>query len=141
MHPFPEHTYQLINTPRRVSTFEVRSKRILDRKITVFFFKIFIITWQANKLVGGHVASGLVVAVDQCWVGAVAQQQGADLDAVLRGGLVQRGELPQVHRVHLRPVLYQQFGHLGIETGFWECKVKNKNNVKICPGSIKILKI
>lgn len=39
------------------------------------------------------------MAVEQRWVGAVAQQQRADLHPVLGRCLMERGELPQVHRV------------------------------------------
>lgn len=39
------------------------------------------------------------MAVEQRGVGAVAQQQGADLHPVLGGRLVEGGELPQVHSV------------------------------------------
>lgn len=45
------------------------------------------------------------MAVEQRGVGAVAQQQRADLHTVLGGRLVERGELPQVHRVDTRAML------------------------------------
>lgn len=55
-----------------------------------------------------HVHGALAVAVDQGGIGAVAQQERADLHAVLGSSLVQRGELPQVHGVHTGTVLAQQ---------------------------------
>lgn len=38
----------------------------------------------------------------------MAQEQGADLHTVLRGSLVQGGELPEVHGVHAGTMLAQQ---------------------------------
>lgn len=54
---------------------------------------------------GGQVHGALAVAVEQVGVGPVAQQQRTHLHAVLRGSLVERGELPQVHGVHTRSML------------------------------------
>lgn len=45
------------------------------------------------------------MAVEQGRVGAVAQQQRADLHAVFRRRLMEGGELPKVHGVHTRSVL------------------------------------
>lgn len=45
------------------------------------------------------------MTVEQGRVGPVAQQQRADLRSVFRCGLVERGELPQVHGVDARSVL------------------------------------
>ena len=42
----------------------------------------------------------------------LGQKETADLYPGLACGLVQRGELPQVHRVHVRPVVDQKLGHL-----------------------------
>lgn len=55
-----------------------------------------------------HVNSALAVAVDQGGIGAVAQQEGADLHTVLGSSLVQRGELPEVHSIHTGTMLAQQ---------------------------------
>uniref|UniRef100_A0A8C3M4D7 protein-tyrosine-phosphatase n=1 Tax=Geospiza parvula TaxID=87175 RepID=A0A8C3M4D7_GEOPR len=55
-----------------------------------------------------HVHGALAVAVDQGGIGAVAQQERADLHAVLGSSLVQRGELPQVHGIHTGTMLAQQ---------------------------------
>lgn len=54
---------------------------------------------------GRHVHGALAVAVEQRRVGPVTQQQRADLHPVFGRRLVERGELPQVHGVHTRPVL------------------------------------
>ena len=61
----------------------------------------------------GDVDGGLGVAVEGERVGAVTQEEGAHLAPPLRGRLVQRRELPQVHRVHVRAVPDQQLSHLG----------------------------
>lgn len=45
------------------------------------------------------------MAVEQRRVGAVAQQQRADLHAVLRRCLVEGSELPQIHGVHAGSML------------------------------------
>lgn len=55
-----------------------------------------------------HVNRALAVAVDQGGIGAVAQQEGADLHTVLGSSLVQRGELPEVHSIHAGTMLAQQ---------------------------------
>lgn len=55
-----------------------------------------------------HVNRALAMAVDQGGISTVAQQEGADLHTVLGSGLVQRGELPQVHSVHTGTMLAQQ---------------------------------
>lgn len=52
-----------------------------------------------------HVHRALAVAVEQRGVGAVAQQQRADLHPVLGRRLVEGGELPEVHGVDAGPVL------------------------------------
>lgn len=53
----------------------------------------------------GHVHGALAVTVEQGRVGAVAQQQGTHLHSVLGRRLVERSELPQVHRIHTGSVL------------------------------------
>lgn len=53
----------------------------------------------------GHVHGALAVTVEQGRVSAVAQQQGTHLHSVLGRRLVERSELPQVHRIHTGSVL------------------------------------
>ena len=69
---------------------------------------------------GCHVERRLGVAVEQRRIGAVGQQQRADLAPALGRGLVQRRELPQVHGVDIGSVVHQQLGHLegGVRVGW-----------------------
>jgi hypothetical protein len=54
---------------------------------------------------GGQVHGTLAVAIEQVGVGPVTKQQRTHLHTVLRCGLVERGELPQVHGIHTRSML------------------------------------
>ncbi len=55
---------------------------------------------------GRRIHRALAVAVEQCGISAVTQQQRTHLHSILTGRLVQRRELPQVHGVNARPVLW-----------------------------------
>lgn len=63
-----------------------------------------------------HVHSTLAMTVKEGGVGTMAQQQGTHLHPVLRGSLVERCELPEVHGVHTGTMLQGEtcclFGYL-----------------------------
>lgn len=52
-----------------------------------------------------HIHSTLAMTVKEGGVGTVAQQQGTHLHPVLRGGLMERRELPEVHGIHTGTML------------------------------------
>lgn len=52
-----------------------------------------------------HIHSTLAMTVKEGGVGTMAQQQGTHLHPVLRGGLVERRELPEVHGIHTGSML------------------------------------
>lgn len=52
-----------------------------------------------------HIHSTLAMTVKEGGVGTMAQQQGTHLHPILRGSLVERCELPEVHCIHTGTML------------------------------------